>query len=131
LLRLEQPIYLTVGRLGRFPFAAGWYVYVGSALGGLEARLRRHLRREKPCHWHVDYLREVADLIAIGYQVASERLECVAADRVAALPGASITAPRFGCSDCRCRSHLLHFGAEPDLRLDPSWTVLRPPLVLP
>jgi Uri superfamily endonuclease len=57
LLRLPQPTTLAVGRLGALALPAGWYVYVGSALGGLGPRLRRHLRVAKPPHWHVDSLR--------------------------------------------------------------------------
>ena len=126
LLRLDAPVELTVGRLGTFALPAGWYVYVGSALGGLAARLRRHARRGKPLHWHVDALREVGDLVAVAVRVSPERLECATAAAVAQLPAATVPAPRFGASDCRCASHLLHFPREPELRLDPSWLVVRP-----
>ena len=46
-VRLDSRRELPVGRLGRFNFPAGWYLYVGSAMGtgGLPARLRRHRRR--------------------------------------------------------------------------------------
>jgi Uri superfamily endonuclease len=44
---------------GRLPIAlpAGRYVYCGSAkgLGGLKARLSRHMRRGKSVRWHVDH----------------------------------------------------------------------------
>ena len=47
---------VTVGRLGRFRFPPGVYVYTGSARRNLEARSRRHLSRTKNLHWHSDYL---------------------------------------------------------------------------
>jgi len=49
---------IEIGKLGRFAFDAGFYVYVGSAFGpgGLKARLQRHLRTDKPLHWHIDLL---------------------------------------------------------------------------
>jgi Uri superfamily endonuclease len=121
LLWLERPTRLAVGRLGEFDFPIGWYVYIGSALGGLEARLQRHLRRDKPLHWHIDYLRAEADLRAVVARSGSERLECQIAAQLAALPGAARPVSRFGASDCRCPSHLLAFGQPPDLRLSPDW----------
>jgi Uri superfamily endonuclease len=123
LLRLDAATELGVGRLGRFEFLAGWYLYAGSALGGLDARLRRHARRVKPRHWHVDALREVADLELVAIRVGRERLECAAAARVAALPGARIAAAGFGASDCRCPGHLTYFERPPDPRLDSEWTI--------
>jgi Uri superfamily endonuclease len=123
LLRLAAPVRLGVGRLGPFDLAAGWYVYVGSALGGLGPRLRRHARLGKPRRWHVDTLREVAELAAVAARVGPERIECPTAARVAAQPGASVPARRFGASDCRCASHLFYFAREPDLRLDAGWVV--------
>jgi len=46
LLKLDKQERITVGRLGTFDFPAGYYLYVGSALGpgGLQARLARHRR---------------------------------------------------------------------------------------
>ncbi len=109
--------------MGKLDLPAGWYVYVGSALGGLGARLCRHARPEKRRHWHVDALREAAELVAVACHVSPERLECAAAASIAALPGASLPAPRFSASDCRCAAHLVHFAQEPDLRLHPNWIV--------
>ena len=37
-------------------FKKGCYGYMGSALNGLEQRVRRHLSTQKKLHWHVDYL---------------------------------------------------------------------------
>lgn len=123
LLRLSESAMIETGSRRRFRLPAGWYVYVGSALGGLRARLRRHARRSKPRHWHVDALRARADLVAVVYRESRERLECATAARLATLPGASVPVPGFGASDCRCRSHLFFFEQRPGLRLGPSWTV--------
>lgn len=125
LLRLIGATELTVGRLGRFVLPVGWYVYVGSALGGLGPRLRRHLRREKVRHWHIDALREVADLVAVAYRIGPERLECSVAMGLATREGANRPVPRFGASDCRCPTHLVHFDAEPDLCIGPGWVLTR------
>jgi Uri superfamily endonuclease len=121
LLRLPQPTGLAVGRLGALTLPAGWYVYVGSALGGLGPRLRRHLRVAKSPHWHVDSLRAAAELVAVVVRFGPERLECTVAARVAELPLARLAVPRFGASDCRCPGHLYHFSRRPSLRLDRTW----------
>ncbi len=115
LLRLLRPTVVGVGRLGRFHLAAGWYVYVGSALGpgGLAARVGRHLRREKRLHWHVDYLLAVAPVVAVWYAVGRERRECAWARSLAARPGAILPVRGFGASDCHCPAHLFYFAARP------------------
>jgi sugar fermentation stimulation protein A len=122
-LYLAEQVTCEVGRLGQHRVQPGWYVYVGSALGGLGARLRRHARQVKSRHWHIDALREVAELVSIAVRVGNDRLECATAARVAALPGASQPIPRFGASDCRCATHLFHFASEPCRPLDSTWSV--------
>lgn len=124
LIRVDQATQLDVGRLGRIAFPSGWYVYVGSALGGLGARLRRHVRQAKRPHWHVDAVRATGVLTAIAIRAGPERRECATATMVAGLPGGTRPVPRFGSSDCRCRSHLVHFAYEPDLQLDSGWLVV-------
>ena len=116
-LRLLQSTTISVGRLGRFRFPAGWYGYVGSARGpgGLSARLSRHLRSPKPLRWHADYLRAAARPLAVWHTVGAAKRECVWAKALSELPGASYPVPRFGASDCGCPAHLLHFAAPPDL----------------
>jgi Uri superfamily endonuclease len=105
-----------VGKLGRFTFPAGFYLYVGSALGpgGLAGRLRRHLSQDKRVHWHVDYLGEQAQAVEIWLTQGEERLEHVWAASAGQLPGASAPVAGFGASDCRCPAHLYHFGERPD-----------------
>ena len=123
LLHLPEPSRQQVGRLGPVLLPAGWYIYVGSALGGLGPRLRRHVSLEKRPHWHIDTLRAVAMLTAIAVRVGPERVECAVAAQVATLSGAALPVPRFGSTDCRCRAHLVHFPTAPDLHLDSSWRV--------
>ena len=106
-----------VGRLGRFYFPAGWYVYVGSARGpgGLAARLAHHLQL-KPPHWHIDYLRAHASPVEVWYVTGMQRRECTWAQALLGLSGAAVPVPRFGASDCRCFTHLIHFDMPPDLK---------------
>lgn len=109
LLHLEHGVELTVGRLGKVRFAAGYYVYTGSARRGLSHRLRRHARRDKPLHWHIDYLTAVATVV--GHQTfeldpARPEQECELHRALASREGVTEPVRGFGSSDCRCRSHL-------------------------
>jgi Uri superfamily endonuclease len=134
ILELSESRKLEIGRLGAFNFPAGFYVYLGSARGpgGLRGRLRRHLRGDGKCHWHIDYLAALA--VVRGYVVLEfgmekagfELTECAWSQALFATPNAAIPAPRFGASDCKsgCPAHLVHF---PDIRfLDLLPTVLNP-----
>jgi Uri superfamily endonuclease len=115
-MRLARCTTISIGRLGEFRFPTGWYLYVGSARGpgGLAARVSRHHRTSKTHHWHIDYLRAHAELIAAWYTTGRQKRECNWADTLSALPGAAIPVPRFGASDCRCPAHLIQYPTQPD-----------------
>ena len=115
LLDLERDARLTIGRLGTFEFPAGHYLYFGSALNGLEGRVRRHLRRDKKLHWHVDYFTMEAEIREVWWVAGEGRRECRWAE-VALEKGGKIVVPGFGSSDCRCTTHLFRLkrGNNPD-----------------
>jgi len=106
---------IVVGALGRLSFEAGYYLYVGSALGGLGARIGRHLRTRKRLRWHIDYLLACGSVRDIWYRASPDRQECVWARALARLPGAEPVAVGFGASDCSCRTHLFRGRVPPDL----------------
>ncbi len=112
---LAQDAVLPVGRSRAERFAAGYYVYVGSALGGLAGRLRRHLGGLRRRHWHVDALLDAAPVIEVWYLATAERLECAWAARLGQAPGFAPTPFAFGASDCHCRTHLFYSAARPTL----------------
>ena len=115
-LSLPTEKEIRVGRLGSFRFPAGFYLYFGSAQGpgGLRSRLERHCRMEKKLHWHIDYLRLHATLTQLWFCDTDERLECRWATAGARILDATVPAPRFGASDCRCPSHLYCYPQQPD-----------------
>ncbi len=102
----EQPI--TAGSLKTICFPGGYYAYVGSALGGFKSRLNRHLRSNKKPHWHIDYLLQKATIDDIVICETEDRTECTIAQ---ALGHQFDSIPGFGCSDCKCHSHLF-FAAD-------------------
>lgn len=114
LLALETPTELTVGCRGRIRFDSPFYLYFGSAFGpgGLEARIKHHMQPIRRAHWHIDYLRQVAEIVGAWYSTDTARLECTWANAALALRGVSLI-PRFGSSDCRCKTHLLAVSRIP------------------
>lgn len=115
LMHIAKPHQLTVGRLGQHRFAQGWYAYVGSAFGpgGLRARLRHHLRRSAAPRWHIDYLTRMVVPSEVWVSVNPKRWEHSIAQWLQGLNDSGIPVPGFGCSDCRCRSHLFRFKNKP------------------
>ena len=109
LIHLPEEQEITVGSRHNIPFPRGYYAYTGSALGGLNPRINRHLRKDKKLHWHIDYLLDKAIINDIIIAETEDRMECVLAQalllRFEAIPG-------FGASDCRCRSHLVFSTIE-------------------
>ncbi|MEM2866541.1 MAG: GIY-YIG nuclease family protein [Candidatus Hadarchaeales archaeon] len=104
ILHVPFDLQLKVGELGVRSFREGYYAYVGSALSGVEGRVRRHLRKEKPSHWHIDYLRMRAVVVDLVKAESRVRKECRVAKELADLPSVL----GFGSSDCRCTSHLFY-----------------------
>ena len=115
-LRLPLHRNIAVGKMGLVEFPRGYYIYFGSALGGLEARVARHLRQEKKNHWHADYLSAVVPWTQAWQLADGQRWECVWARSAAAAPGVSRPAPGFGSSDCRCGSHLVRLDNVKQVR---------------
>jgi len=111
LVSVDSHRRITIGKKGSLEFRSGDYVYVGSARGsgGLRARLLRHERRGKRLHWHIDYLLAHASLAETHTVTSDQKLECDWAQSLSRLPGAQISVPGFGSSDCHCTAHLVHF----------------------
>ncbi len=122
LLRLRAARTLVTGALGAVDYPAGWYVYVGSARGGIRTRVARHRRRTKALRWHLDYLRRVCsfvDAFAFPHPPHLSR-ESEIARTVATIANEAI--PRFGASDTPDASHLFRFDDDP--RTDPRFVLL-------
>jgi len=107
---------IQVGRWGQLDLQIGFYIYVGSAFGpgGVRARLSRHWRTEKPKHWHIDYLREFVTPLAAWVSYEPERLEHLWAQHFYEMSGMEAV-QGFGCSDCKCYSHLFHTFVAPEV----------------
>lgn len=105
-LRLKTSTKIKVGKLGIFNFPAGYYIYTGSAKNSLNARIARHLRKEKNKHWHIDYFVEKAKIVAIFK--TDKFSECELNKRIFEIGNCQAIARGFGSSDCQCESHLAY-----------------------
>ncbi len=113
LIEVKKDLEVKVGALGNVPFKQGMYVYVGSGLKNLEARLDRHRKMSKGKsnvrRWHVDYLlsHPRVELLDVYYKKGEKREECKTAKHFAKL-GKPVKG--FGSSDCNCGSHLFYLS---------------------
>ncbi|MCP4216389.1 MAG: DUF123 domain-containing protein [bacterium] len=107
-----EPFEKTIGSLGKRHFKEGYYVYVGSAMKGMENRLKRHLRKTKKTHWHLDYISpsnmKAEKVFPIRWP---DRLEESLAAKLTAI--CTETVPGFGASDSSAESHLFYFPQRP------------------
>ncbi len=109
IVELKNDMIISIGKKGEKCFNKGYYIYVGSALNGLDQRIQRHLRKQKKIHWHIDYLLNHAVIIDVFYKESKIREECNIAKK---LDGQLFSILGFGCTDCRCKSHLFYGSFE-------------------
>ena len=111
---LSRDVCLSVGALGKIDFRRGVYMYIGSGQRNLEQRVRRHCREDKKVFWHIDYLLNdrSARTMKVRIKRAGKPEECLVA-RELCRQGTRVVS--FGCSDCRCGSHLFWFPEDFDL----------------
>lgn len=109
-INLNDAEEIRIGKLGKIKFEKGNYVYVGSAMNSLEARLKRHLSDEKKLHWHADYFLKNAEITDILFN-ENKKVECELSQYIASKTEGI---EGFGCSDCDCESHLYYFKNRKD-----------------
>ncbi len=104
-VKVKKNIKQEIGKLGEIKFEKGDYIYVGSALNGIEKRIERHLKKKKKKFWHIDYLLANRDVTInkIYCKEGKKEEECKTAEK---LMKHGKPVAKFGCSDCNCKSHL-------------------------
>jgi Uri superfamily endonuclease len=118
ILRVSRRKRISVGGLGALDLGPGFYAYVGSAFGagGLAARLRHHLYSHARPHWHLDYLRGIAQPEEVWVGPEGARCEHAWASMLKDMPATTAPVRGFGSSDCRCEAHLFRFVRRPSVR---------------
>ena len=105
-----------VGSLGHIYLPPGEYCYVGSAMGGLAHRLDRHLSKDKKIRWHIDRLTMAADHMVAFESYPDPVPECDLG-AIAKESGCIPAVKGFGCSDCKCFTHLFSVPENARARL--------------
>ena len=115
ILSNKQRREIKVGKLATLSLDKGYYIYVGSALGpgGVQARVKRHSKKDKKDHWHIDYLRSVTDLVSIWYLYSEDRFEHQFAELFQKNDKIAVPLAGFGASDCACAAHLFYSKEKP------------------
>jgi len=111
LIEIKDKKNIKIGKLGVISFEKGFYAYVGSALNNLEKRIQRHIRKNKNIYWHIDYLLQIGNIIDVFYLDKNKKDECNIAKK---LEDKLSTVTSFGCSDCKCKTHLF-YGSKKDI----------------
>ena len=114
IVHLQKAATIDTGSLGKRLFSAGYYAYVGSAMGGLKPRLRRHFSKDKTSRWHIDYLTKKGIINSVIAIESTLRVECSIAKALYPQFG---SVPDFGCSDCDCSSHLFFTPREEEMKV--------------
>ena len=115
ILKGDSTAGVQIGRWGLLDLKPGYYIYVGSAFGpgGVKARVSRHFREKKTRHWHIDYLREAVSPVCAWCSYEPLNQEHHWARLLAEMDNTS-GVKGFGCSDCRCDTHLFRMATRPD-----------------
>ena len=111
LISVNKNTISKIGALGKLSFKKGNYVYVGSAMNSLEKRIQRHLCSKKKIFWHIDYLlsNKNVKIKKVFYKESAKKEECDIAKKVAKN---GVAVKKFGCSDCKCKSHLFKLDED-------------------
>jgi len=104
-MSFDEDVGVNIGSLGPVVLKSGEYCYIGSAMGGLDQRIERHLSKSKSMHWHIDRLTVVADRMEVYESFPDYVQECMLSS-MAGKAGCMPMLKGFGCSDCRCETHL-------------------------
>ncbi len=115
-LKLDIESDIQIGKLGKLHFKKGFYAYTGSALGpGGFKRVERHFNvstgKNPARKWHIDYILPKSKIVHTILLPTEDAIECKLARLIRKISGISII-PGFGCTDCRCDTHLIYAKDE-------------------
>ncbi len=100
-LKRDRYIKFSVGRGAHFK--KGFYLYIGSAMGGMGRIIRYIGEKKKKKHWHIDYLLEFSVVRMVIFIPSEKRREEEIAKKMASkfdyIKG-------FGSTDTSADSHL-------------------------
>ena len=108
-INVSDNIEIQIGKLGKFTFPRGHYIYTGSAKKNINERIKRHQSNspDKKLHWHIDYLLNDKNAEIVEVEKSKEE-ECLLNQKTCG----EIIVVGFGSTDCKnkCKSHLKYLG---------------------
>ena len=120
ILHVPRMKKISIGVLGEWMIETGYYAYIGSAFGpgGLRGRLGHHVqsRGHAKAHWHIDYLRSIAEIDEIWWTDDAIKREHGWAFIFHEQMDTETPIKGFGSSDCACVSHLFYSHRKPNIR---------------
>ncbi len=103
IINIRRPIKIKIGALGKIKFEEGRYCYIGSGMNNLMKRISRHFSNDKKTYWHIDYLLKNKKVELEKAIFNGKKEECKIAEIISNIKKG---VKNFGCSDCKCNSHL-------------------------
>ena len=113
LIFLPKISLIQIGKKGEFLFPQGYYIYTGSAQRNLPFRIKRHQSKTKKFFWHIDYFLNYAKILKEKIYSLEKEKECRLNQKLFTKDEAEIIVPKFGASDCNCKTHLAYFKNKP------------------
>ncbi|MDT7864584.1 MAG: GIY-YIG nuclease family protein [Thermoproteota archaeon] len=108
IIKIKKKFKTKIGKIGDIDFKKGYYLYIGSSKKTYKSRILRYLSKIKRKHWHIDYLITNKNAIIIGFILLLNKNECDISKIFYNNKFKYVS--KFGCSDCKCRSHLFYIG---------------------
>jgi Uri superfamily endonuclease len=110
IIKSKKNFKIKIGKIGEVYFKKGYYLYIGSSKKTYKSRILRYLNKIKRKHWHIDYLIINKNIIIIGFILLLNKNECDISNTLYNNKFKYIN--KFGCSDCKCKSHLYYVGRD-------------------
>ncbi|MEW5899276.1 MAG: DUF123 domain-containing protein [Bacillota bacterium] len=82
--------------------------------GDCRARICRHLKPDKKIRWHIDYFLLVGEVKKIFVLESVQKIECRISRCLT--KRLLLATPRFGASDCSCKTRLFFASTKGELR---------------
>jgi Uri superfamily endonuclease len=110
---LPKSSLVQIGRKGQFIFPPGYYIYTGSTEKNLSFRIKRHHSKQKKFFGHIDYFLKYGRILQNKIYAGNKEGEYKLNQKLFA-KGETIV-PKFGASDCQCKTHSVYFKFKPNL----------------
>ncbi len=112
----SKPFTTNIAKYKGELFPKGYYYYSGSAQKNLPHRLKRHIRKDKIVHWHIDHITSLKEANISNIFIFENRgkdIECELVQVLLKDFNTKIIANGFGNGDCHtCQTHLLYKSSK-------------------